>query len=351
MLKTHKLILHNTWALGDGVCLSALPRDIHRAYPGKYEVFMAGHYKNVLWKNNPYCQLAAEKGQDGQVVRLEYMSGIKQAGRGAKIHFLSWFHRKFSELTGLKVPVTEPKGVIVLSPEEKKARPPGRYWLVVAGGKQDMTAKIWSASYWQQTVDTLGRLGVRCVQAGGAHRRHFHPKLDNVEQWVGKTQNERHFFSLIAGAEGVICGITAAMHIAAVFDKPCVVVAGGREEPWWEHYQGSLTFGPECSSVKVPHRFLHTMGLFDCNGNLNKGCWKDRAVPIEQADYSVPRNKARLCVKPTTVGNQGLPTCMAMITPDHVIEAVMSYYEDGTLPKPHGTQRTVYSLPQVKTAT
>jgi len=41
-----------------------------------------------------------------------------------------------------------------------------------------------------------------------------------------------------------------------------------------------------------------------------------------------------LCHKLATrpVGAQPLPECMNVITADHVVEAVMSYYEDGTLP-------------------
>lgn len=345
---TQTFILHNNWALGDTVCLSALARDVHRAHPGKYKLLMIGNYSGVFWRNNPHAQEAPNE-PTGRLLKLEYRQGIEESNAGSKIHFLSWFHRSFQAKTGIKVPVTEPKGDIHLSLAERVNRPNGRYWVVVAGGKKDMTAKIWSAQYWQQTTDTLSRLGIRCVQAGADFNRHFHPTLTGVEQYVGKTRSERDFFSLIAGAEGVICGITAAMHIAAVFDKPCVVIAGGREPPWWEAYTNCYAptaFGKECSRVKVEHTFLHTMGLLECNGNLKRGCWKDRTVPLEQADFVMPKNKARLCVKPATVGHQAVPTCLTMITPDHVVEAVMNYYEKGVLP-PIGTPAKKYSLPLV----
>lgn len=345
----HNLILHNSWALGDTVCLSALGRDIQLAYPGEYNVYMSGHYKNVFWHNNPYCKAAPER-PDGQLIKLEYLTGIRQCNNGLKKHFLGWFHKSLEDSTGLKVPVTEPKGVICLSKDELRQRPEGRYWVIVAGGKLDMTAKVWATAYWQQTVDTLKKHGIRCVQAGGDFNRHFHPKLNNVEQYVGKTQNERNFFSLIAGSDGVICGITAAMHIAAVFDKPCVVIAGGREAPWWEAYTNDYegAFGPKCAKVKVEHTFLHTVGLLDCGvGNLDRGCWKDRAFPLDQADFSSPRNKEKLCRKPTNVGEQKVPECLKRITPDHVIEAVMRYHEKGIL-LPIGTVTKKFSLPVVE---
>ncbi len=342
----HRLVLHNNWALGDTVCLSALVRDIHAAYPGAYDIQMTGNYSNVFWRNNPHCVPAKEP--VGQLVKIEYMDGIKAAGRGEKIHFLSWPHRDFEKKTGVKVPVTLPKGDIHLTAEERVAKVKGRYWLVVAGGKLDMTAKVWSTVYWQRTVDMLAAQGIRCVQVGGNFRNHFHPQLERVEQLVGQTNNERHFFSLIANAEGVICGITAAMHVAAVFDKPCVVIAGGREEPWWENYSNNFSptaFGKKCAPVKVEHAFLHTMGLLDCGlGNMTKGCWRDRAIPIEAADHTHPDNIRRLCRKPTRVGQQNLPECMTIITPDHVVEAVMKYYETGFLP-PVGTPSKKYSLP------
>lgn len=343
----HALVIQNTWALGDTVCLSALARDLHAAYPGQYEVFFDGHYKNVFWLNNPHAK-PAPKEPRGQRVELEYASGIRLCNQGLKKHFLSWFHHSFEQVTGVKVPVTEPRGVIRLTPEEAARRPEGRYWVVVAGGKFDMTAKVWSPLYWQQTVDTLARHGVRCVQAGNEFTRHFHPRLANVEQYVGKTRSERDFFALVAGSEGVVCGVTAAMHIAAVFDKPCVVIAGGREAPWWEGYTNCYAptaFGARCRPVAVEHTYLHTIGLLDCGvGNLDRGCWKDRTVPIEQADHVHPRNKGQLCRKPVSVGHYAVPECMRMITPDHVVEAVMNYYEKGVLP-PIGKPSGRYSLP------
>ena len=342
-------VIHNNWALGDSVCLSALFRDIHRAYPGKYRLFASGTYKNVFWRNNPHVEKCPDDPGPGvRLVQVKYGDGIVAANNGLKIHFLSWFHRSFQQATGLPVPVTEPKGDIHLTAEERANRPDGRYWVVVAGGKMDMTAKVWSVQYWQRTVDTLRRLGLRVVQAGGDNRKHFHPTLSGVEQFVGKTRNERDFFSLIAGAEGVICGVTAAMHLAAVWDKPCVVIAGGREQPWWECYTNCFhdtAFGRQCAPVKVEHTYLHTIGALDCGiGNLKVGCWKDRTVPVEQADFVDPRKKRQLCAKPVEVGHQMVPTCMKMITPDHVVEAVMNYYEKGVLP-PIGKPTGKYSLP------
>jgi len=349
-MKKHTLILHNHWALGDTICLSALVRDIQRAYPGQYDIHVGGHYSNVAWINNPYCQKTTPDTK-GQLVEVEYARGISKCNNGGlRKHFLSWFHHSFETITGIRVPVTEPKGDIHLTPKESQTKPEGRYWVVVAGGKLDMTVKVWSAAYWQHVVSTLGKMGIRCIQAIGDFKNHFHPRLDNVEQFVGDRGSERRLFSLIAGAEGVICGITAAMHIAAVYDKPCVVIAGGREAPWWESYTNCFfptSFGETCKPVAVEHTYLHTIGLLDCGiRNLDRGCWRTKTVPITVAD-TLPANADGLCRRPVTVGQQALPECMRMITPEHVIEAVMNYYEKGILP-PIGAVKKHYPLPVVE---
>lgn len=346
-------IIHAENALGDTVCLSALVRDIQLAYPGQYDIQVSGHYSGVYWRNNPHCRVDVV-GAKGRKIKLEYVPGIQAAGHGCKKHFLSYFHQRFAEQTGIRVPVFHPHGDIHLSREEQaKEIFPGRYWVVMAGGKRDMTAKIWYAKRFQETVDALAARGITCVQAGARFERHYHPKLPNCHSVVGATNNERDFFTLISKAEGVICGITAAMHIAAVFHKPCVVIAGGREEPWWEAYTNAYApegFGPECKPVEVEHVFLHTVGLLDCGlGNLHKGCWRSRAVPIDADDRTNAKKKIKLCTKPTVDGPQTAPECMHMITVDHVVEGVMSYYESGRLP-PIGQPSKRYHLPVTEPA-
>jgi hypothetical protein len=342
----HVFVLRNQWALGDTVCLSALVRDVHRAHPGRYVLDMLGHYPS-FWRNNPNVRRASDEAV-GQLVTLEYVEGIKAAGRGVRHHFLRYFHEEFHRRTGVRVPVTEPKGDVHLAADEKVPMFPGRYWVVVAGGKKDMTAKVWHAARWQRVVDTLAAHGVRCVQAGARFRNDYHPVLQNCESAVGKTDDIRALMGLVHNAEGVLCGVTAAMHLAAAFDKPCVVVAGGREEPWWEAYTNAFApdaFGPGCAPVKVEHEFLHTVGAIDCGvGNLTKGCWKDRTVPIELSDLIVARNKNQLCRDPVRTGDHPVPACLDRIEVDHVVEAVMRYYESGLLPPVLAPTRK-YALP------
>ena len=122
------------------------------------------------------------------------------------------------------------------------------------------------------------------------------------------------------------------MHIAAVYDKPCVVLAGGREEPWFEWYgNGFENFTKECCPVKVPHKFLHTLGLLHCCDV--QGCWKRRTVPLDSNDLTNSKRKNDLCREPVRLSSgQSIAGCMNLITPDHVVQAVMEYYDEKILP-------------------
>jgi hypothetical protein len=327
------LVLRNKYALGDTVCLSALVRDLHRAHPGRYRVLQNGNYAGVFWRNNPHCeQLVGAAPPGARVVTPEYRDGILLSRRAGCGHFLTWFHEDFRRKTGVAVPVTEPKGDVHLTAEERRPKYEGRYWVVVAGGKTDMPAKVWAPDRWQAVVDALARYGIRCVQAGGDFSHHFQPHLANCVSAVGKTRNERDFFSLVHNAEGVLCGVTAAMHVAAAFDKPCVVVAGGREDPRWEQYSNDGQWPKGCPPVKVPHAFLHTIGRLECC--KDRGCWRDLLDAGRPADFGQPRRRDMICLDVVRTGPRPQPRCLEMTAADEVVEAVLDYYRRGVLPPP-----------------
>jgi ADP-heptose:LPS heptosyltransferase len=320
------ILLRHRFALGDSVLLTALCRDIHLAYPGQYDVLLDVHYREVF-DRNPYCRVAtpAEMQRQAGTTRVEvfYRDGIKAAGRGNRVHMLAWYHHDFSQKTGLAVTPRFAKAALHLDPDELAPLVPGPYWLVVAGGKNDATVKAWPAARWQQLVDRLRADGVTVVQGGAKMTGHFQPNLTGVVDMVNRTPSARQFFNLVANAQGVICGITGAMHAAAAFDRPCVVVAGGREEPWWEGYTNEYgAFGQQCAPVAVPHRFLHTVGRLECC--QAKGCWKHRTVAAnDHSKWDDPERRCRLPV--LRHGEPPTPKCMDMISVDEVEQAVMSY--------------------------
>lgn len=306
---------------GDIMCMTAGVRDLALTYPDEYEIYVHTSCAS-LWQNNPYVTQIGKIPAGVPTYRLSYGSSIQKLGREHR-HFVSSFQVEIAKQLKIDVPTQLPKPDLHLSEEEKANRFfAGKYWVVVSGGKRDYTAKHWSSAYMQQVVDRLTELGLPCVQAGSRHDKH--PALNNVENVIGKT-NLRDLLRLIYHAEGVICPVTCLMHAAAALDKPCVVVAGGREHWWWEAYVNSSqpAFGPLASGqIRVPHRYLHTQGLLHCC--QDRGCWKSKVTSSE--------NDKSFCRQPTDDGySQTLPLCMQLISPQIVVDAVLSYYQDGTL--------------------
>ena len=329
-MSKQRFILSHFRSPGDLVCLSALMRDIHLTYPGKFETDF-NTTVTPIWENNPYITRLWNHDRDNSVIdvpntrmiKCDYGKGLREQNKET-IHFAAYFHRDFERQTGIRVPVHYPHGDIHLSDHEKNTPPVlGRYWLVITGGKSDFPIKVWHQDYFQEVSDELGKLGLGVVQTGAASKGHWHPRLkgDHVIDLVG-WGTFREFVTQIYHAEGVICGNTAAMHMAAALHKPCVVLGGGREAWWWEAYcQENKGFGPSCPPHPVPHRYLHTIGLLDCCSHV--GCWKNKVVKIG-SDTSV-------CKRPVTTPEIPVAECLMMIKPAMVLNAVTSYYYDGTL--------------------
>lgn len=110
--------------------------------------------------------------------------------------------------------------------------------------------------------------------------------------------------------------MTLMMHLAAaverkhsgLHDRPCVVVAGGRERPTWEAYPH--------------HQFIHTVGALPCC--KQGGCWRSRTVPLGDGDEKdLPDS---LCINVA----RNLPRCMDTITPEDVIRRIQLYFDGGS---------------------
>ena len=321
---TQRIVLSHHCAPGDTVVLTGFVRDLALTYPGRYTIGVHTSAMD-LWRHNPHIDhsISGDK-RLGNIehIRMKYNRGIRDQNY-EPVHFLPYFHRDFEEQKGVKVPLRLPYPDLHLSPEERNIPLiEGRYWVLITGGKSDFPAKAWASSYFQEVVHGLAAMGLGAVQAGSTSSGHWHPPLKSVINLVGRT-NLRDLMRLIHHADGLICGVTCAMHMAAALQRPCICLAGGREAWWWEAYvRENKGLAPVQALLQVPHKFLHTIGLLDCC--RQHGCWVNKVVPLNK-DKS-------LCKLPTTVAGQPLPTCMDMIKPAHVLEAVMQYYEDKSLP-------------------
>jgi ADP-heptose:LPS heptosyltransferase len=318
-----RLILKNSLCPGDILMLSAAVRDLHLSHPGKFETDLWTSCP-AIWENNPYVTKLDPDDSGVEQIKCDYPL-INQSNQ-RPYHMIHGFRLFLQERLGIPIEPHAFKGDIHLSALERSWMSQveeilglgARFWIIVSGGKRDFTAKWWDPDRAQQVINHFrGRIQfVQCGEGG-----HHHPRLEGVIDLVGKT-DLRQMIRLMWHADGVICPVTMFMHLAAAVEtkpgrpinRPCVVVAGGREPPHWEAYPH--------------HQFLHTNGALPCCDN--GGCWKSRVEPLGDNDE---KDKS-LCLRPVILSTgRKLPQCLDMITAADVIRAVEMYLRFDTPPE------------------
>ena len=297
------LVLHHYLGIGDCLMLSAAIADLHSAWPGRYATDTRTPYPE-LFANNPHITPIPQSMMATHVA-MNYPAYQQQDELG--IHFseaMTWF---LAESLDIEIPSITRRPELYLSLAEKSARPlPFPYWLVISGGKNDVTIK-WPDFYNLQRAIGL-MLDRAFVQVGntGTHGdlTHFQPKLegDNV---IGLRDrlNVRELIVYAYHAVGAICGVTALMHIMGAFQKPCVVLAGGREAPTWERY-------PQ-------HVYFHSIGKLPCC--QTRSCQRLRTVALNDGGGQ----DRHLCALPVQRPNgQWSPKCLADVTAEEIARAV-----------------------------
>ncbi len=315
-----RLVLKSFQSPGDVVMLTAALRDLHRACPGQFATDVRTTAMS-LWENNPHVTPLDEKQRRVRVIEMHYP--LIHQSNTRPYHFIHGYSQFLEEQLGVRIPVTQFKGDIHLAPVEKQWMSQieetgfrGKFWIIMAGGKFDFTTKWWNPKSYQEVVDHFaGR--IQFVQCGEA--QHWHPPLRNVINLIGKT-DIRQFVRLMYHADGVVCPVTFAMHLAAAVEtKPgnpknraCVVIAGGREPAQWEAYPH--------------HQYLSTNGALPCCDN--GGCWKSRCQPVAGG----AANGDDLCVAPIQISSKlQIAKCMHLITAQDVIRHIELYYAGGAL--------------------
>jgi len=313
-----KLILRNSLSPGDIIMLTAAVRDLHLTWPGRFLTDLRTSCA-PLWEHNPYVTPLDENDPDVEQIYCEYP--LINESNTAPYHFIHGFRLFLSEQLNVPIKAHAFRGDIHLTDEEKNwlsqvdeitGTPDTRFWIIVSGGKMDFTNKWWDPDRCQEVVDHFaGR--ILFLQCGAEGSNHSHPALQGAIDLRGKT-DLRQMIRLMYHADGVVCPVTMFMHLAAAVDtkpgrplnRPCVVVAGGREPSQWEAYPH--------------HQFLHTNGCLPCCDN--GGCWKSRILPLNDGDDK----DDSLCLRPTqTQFGRVIPQCMDMIKARHVIDSIERY--------------------------
>jgi len=295
MLKNHQELL------GDRMGMTSLVRDLKATYP-HWQIYVAVANDEV-WRNNPHVAgIVLPGAPDPEKVDLAVDVGpfrATQASRGNGVHFMRAWNYGFIRATGLPVHAGPMRADLHLSPEELSYQPvAGRYWVFNAD-TNNMGSKRWPAARWREVLRSLP--GIRFVQVGLAKDRlEDYGDEPNVMSLVGRT-DVRQLFALVAHAEGCVSLISSLMHVAGAFDKPCVVLAGGREPATFEQYPA--------------HYFISRVGMLDCCRDL--ACWKNSITAC--------RDRVETPAGP-------IARCMMTISPADVRRGIELYYEGGRFP-------------------
>lgn len=336
-----KVEFHSHLAVGDTLMMTCAIRDLKAAYSDRYLIKVDTTAQHI-WDNNPHLSTFDEP---DLIVKIGPKKAT-QSSHTSGLHYANGFRVSIEDNLNLHIPQGHIKPDLHLSDEEKKDRwIDGRYWIIVAGGKPDFGTKIWPASNWQQVVEHFAQYTF--VQLG--ETKHDHPELKgpNVINLIGQTQHPdtgiRDLLKLFYHCEGSMGLVSMQMHLAAAFDKACVVVAGAREPASYEQYNH--------------HRFLHNQGAMRCKNDCdncknleNKKCsihpetfsdyHKNKMLCLNYDSIDPSKLFIRSCWKSTLEGCTNLvpfggpqvPKCIAMIKPEDVIRALNAYYEGGALP-------------------
>lgn len=294
------LIFKQMQAPGDILMLTVALRDLHLSYPGQFKVEIITCYPEIFF-NNKYAIDFGDPDKLNKAIDLNYNSYLHKL-RKQKLHFSDCFIYILNEKLNIDIKKTSSRPYINICSFEQvtmrdcfliKNNINKPYILLNAGIKNDIPLKQYPPNMYQQFVDEFNvktRYKYTIVQIG--HDHHIHPVLKNVVNLVGKTNNLRDYFALVYFSNGCIGPVSLQMHVSAAFNKPCVVIAGGREEESWEKYED--------------HIYLNSIGKLDCC--KYEGCWKKTLQECLNID------------------EHGFPLCMSMISIDEVIQNAINIF-------------------------
>ena len=328
-----RVILRHFRSPGDVLMLTAAVRDLALSHPGQFQIDVRTPF-SALWENNPYITPLQEEDPTVETFECDYCDHPLISESNQKpYHFIHAFRLLLEQKLNVSIHPQAFKGDIHLTDQEKgwlsqvdeiTGEQGTRFWIIASGGKTDFTAKWWDPARSQAVVDHFrGRL--KFVQVGAEGAEHIHPPLEGVVNLIGKT-DLRQIVRLMHHAEGVVCPVTMLMHLAAAVEtqtgrprnRPCVVIAGGREPTQWEAYPH--------------HQYLHTLGMLPCCDD--GGCWRSRVVALHDG----AEQDSSLCLRPVPV-REGmiLPQCLDMITADQVIHVIEQYLVQDSLQSQDGS--------------
>jgi ADP-heptose:LPS heptosyltransferase len=318
--KVRPIILKHHLCHGDVLVMSAAIRSLHEQHPGKFLTAIDTN-ANVMYEYNPDVTPIEEvRAMGGEEIEMGYPN-INHSDKRA-IHFMGAYCDFLSSVLKVPIPLLTNRPHVYLSKRERGwmdqvqqvTGKKQKFWLVNAGVKSDITTKQYP--WYQEVID---RLQGKVLFAQVGRTEHMHKPLRGVVNLLDQT-DDRQLMRMVYHSEGVLCGTTFLMHLAAALEKPAVILAGGREPRSWNTYPLQT--------------LISTIGALPCCAK--SACWKSRTVKLNDgAAHDIcdnclqngvildcPNCAAKLCSFPTFTDPPS-PKCMAIVSPAEVSEKIL----------------------------
>jgi len=294
----YKLVVRRK-GVGDTVAISPLVRDLHRFRPD-IRISVEGTLASEIFKHDPRVSTWSGNGRE---VVIDYKPTHDRARFDKSARYLLAGLEDFNLQTGLSVPAGDPRPELVLLDEERPEPSAYPYIVLASGVKLDMPLKRYPHNRWAELVRLGSALGWKFRQVGQIHDGrlpHIQEAIPGADNLLGKT-SIRQLFRVISGAAAVVCHVSLPMLIASAFRVPCIVLGGGRENPWLFADMGV--------------DYLHTIGELGCC-QLH-GCHACFAKPAHDGAYP----PGSLCADPVECENgSAVGRCMTLIEPSEIVD-------------------------------
>lgn len=299
-LDRKEVVFHNRQRIGDILTFTCAVRDFKAAFPDVRVnvISTAGH----IWDHNPNIDRSLIP-TDVNTVKIG-PGWLTNASNRIDWHMCNAFRVSMEEHLKIHIPQGESRPDIYFTEEEYNAprffeQP---YWIICTTGEKGWGTKMYPTIKWQKLVEM--NPDITFVQIGSAGDNAPRLQGKNVIDYIGKTENRdtgiRDLFRMFLNAEGSIGLVSFHMHLSGALNKPCVVVAGGREPVSFTRYAG--------------HAYLSTDGMLPCS---IKACWHcsiDACTNLIQYPDGLEKK---------------VPKCVDIIDVEDVHRALNNYYRGG----------------------
>jgi hypothetical protein len=232
--KTRHFILQNDWGIGDELLLSAVAREILRAWP-EVKLWIRSRFGFRF----PSYVRTDPPPPDAQIVETIYQN----AGLYGPAHhspfpgtLVQQMLDKFFLDTGLRVTAHDIRPELAPPPNDPIPRDPGTV-ILHSRPNPRLPSKDWGLPRWQALIEILSARGLKIRQVGG----HEEPLLPQAEDHRGLPMGPLQ--ELVLESSVVVSVVGFLMHLAQATRTPAVVIYGGRENPAIDGYPDQIALG------------------------------------------------------------------------------------------------------------